>query len=656
MGTERHHPTHTGRHNPTVGRLRATGPGRGVDQETYLLGAVNKINGQFISAIDHLRNVDDIRGSFDLTADPEIEEDGLFPQVLVARMLCSPQLTEKGWEYFVNALHASENTDVLEAWFEQISKLPSPQTDNASPMTDILNLSSEFLKKVVQQNPLYQGRYPRPFFWRLGDLSQKLTDEFRGDLDDIFSETNEPMDAAMMAFFQFNDTKHDRMAWAGENGQKVDTQLAIKYDHLTRTIQDYFCYYRNRCLDTRFGLSEVDIDQVLPEDSVMLPVAVAVSFANHTDLLPAVFNALLTTNFIPGLREEAAGVIERFYLDKFNKTHSYVWERTDSNGAELYKTVSDSLEKGNDRILWSDLTGAYYSEPDLEADNLDTLLWLSNPNKFRHLRNILGSKVYTIPMTIPDVTVSISAYGEMRKDKQRDEEIQPSIDVIIHTSDACAVIIQIQPGLNYGGEKDPGRIIGIPEDLEETIKPVMANILLQVQRYVETNVFPASPVSKPEKAKPGVVKEPIVSHVVTRAERIAEYKAKPQSDKRKRIHNEVPLTEMHKRADVSVDAREFSLTLVPSEAFQKDLSDLPDQMQIRVGNALERVKHNQKMIKPLRLTNEKVKDMYSVRIGDYRIIFVRSGSGEMLITSIRPRGIAYTELSNDYAKLMAFQH
>lgn len=620
--------------------------------------ATGKTGKYFLSAIESLRTADNVGKSFDLTTDNEIPEDGNIPQVIIARMLCSRTVLENGWNYYLNSLRASEYTDFIEQFYKQFENLDPGKESGNQELENLFKLSNTLVQNLRNENPLTDGRYPRPFFWRLADADHPLTEEYRETLDEIFEPTNEPADAALLAFFGFNDKKHDRLSWKDSSGKSADPTFGKQYDHLTKTIQLYFQYYRDRCLNSKFPTAGAEPEPIFPEQSIMLPVAVAVSFADHTDLLPEVFNSLLATDFIPGLDSASAEVIGRYYRDIFDKRHPNQIRKQNQEKLCPYQIAESALINNSTSGIWENLFNRYALDPEQEAADLSSLAWLDNPNTFRKVRNYLKDKIHTVKLKSLDVTVDISAYGEPREDLQRISGITPSIDLIVTDQNESSVILQIQPG---SGINHPGRIFGIPDEYEQSAKPIIADILSEVRSYIESLEYHPQTKKPPVQRQNRVVFQCPETAIKpkTRSERMTEYAEKQNAGikrKQSRINTVAALEQSLTDPETVISKKNFHIDLELSGKYLESLSKLPQNLQEKAGAVLDSIKNNTNTSKKKLKGNSRERiNIHSVKVGDYRIIYVQTGPGKMLITDIKHRHISYEKLQADLKELERFQ-
>jgi len=612
----------------------------------------------FDANFDRLTEIDQIEKEFDdMTVLEEGREGEYLSQRRIALILCNSDYLQKGWEYFLGGLRVGEFSDQLNSTLRPLRNLDIDLLNNPEEKNNI-RLMFDLADVITKNNPLYEGIYSRHFFWDLAEAAHPLDDDYKQVLSAVFRDTNESLDVAMMAFLQYNDTKRDRMVG---KGKKADGAYGSDYDHLTKTIQLFFQDYRDRCMRARFGDLDSSSESIFPESSTLLPVAAAISFANHTDILPLAFNDLMTHDFFPGLSGEAAQVINTFYEAKFVQAHPGVLHRENAEKQMPYVLATESLQQGENKALWNQLITDYENEPEREADNLEVITWLSNPNLFRRVRNLLGDGFCTIDLGKLGLRANVGAYGERREDKQKISGIQPTIDIIITDSENRSIILQIHPGSNLGGVSDPGRIWGIPEEFEEIGKPIVADIFSQAKTYVESELYPSKPQQKLQISKPLQIPSDVPTlPKITRAQRMAEYEARQQErEKEKNLknrrgekssENEVVVSALEQAAGSFtklMEERNFSLSLIFSETFLESLKMLPEQMQRRIRKALELARHDHKMRKPIHQVEPHAPNVYSVRVGNVRIILVQSGKGEMVVTNVKKRGIVYNELSKD---------
>lgn len=639
----------------------------------------------FAMVVDRLKDVSGIEKRFNdqVTAGGGGQET-LLTARRAAKILLSPDYRLAGWNYYTQSLEISERTESLRSFHKLATRSLGILISQDDEQKRIFGLMESSVNLAEQENPIYKGRYTRDFFWRLAAEGQPISSALMQDLDSIYEETNDPEDVAMMVFLQHSDvagttltlgggvgrvvyskdTGAGRVTWRDNRGRGVDSNLTTNYNGLVSTVRGYFGYYRDRCLQRKLWNGAFNGGAVFPEKSLMLPVAVAVSFANHTDLFPSTFNDLVDNNLFPGLGDEAAVAIKDHYRTVFFERHADVLARRDNQGRNPYRLAEESWENGDRLEVWRGLVHNYNLEPDIEAGDIEQLYVLSSRNAFRHFRNRLQSGVHAVSIG-NGVLVDVSAYGEQKVDLQRTDQIQPSVDLTIIDAQGRAAMVQILPGKVLGGAKDPGFVMGVPEEYQEVAKPVLADILTRAKQQVEGGAFvnKKEPLPQPPKGKASPtqsVSGKAVLPLKTRAQRMAEYEARQANVlKRKQLATQVVTRDGEKETtaqEARVDQRQFALEVVESPLFLEHLGKLPEDMRVRVVEAIERAEHEEKMIKPLLADELKPGSpkLFSIRVGDWRIKLVHLEKGKMLATGVLPRGIVYEKFEEDVRELKRF--
>ena len=556
----------------------------------------------------------------------------------LTQALVSPAFQEESWNYFHDALHAIVDAKDINHFFapfwEEMPKLL--QEHGLENQADVLH---NFFNRLETENPVSGGDYDqKDFFWTLANYERKSTLEQQTTmLDSALQEASEPNDILLAGLLLYLDNRIGNLDLVkGEN--------ISGYQSLMSAVKRYFADYRTRVLDARFSDAAETITTVFPEGSVMLPVAIATSLATHVDWLPSVFDNLLKNNLVPGLTPDSQETLSAFYEQTYLAKHPGILETPDDAGEVAYQLVRDAYKAQTSFPFLQAQAAEYNTQQQTTEDNHTEISWLKDKKKFDSVRKALLGLIREVSSE-NGITFDITSQEQ-------------TIDLLVYNQQTLAAFaIQID---------QEGRVVGIPEDMEADVMPYIHHLFVQAQEYIETNVFSRSQEKKQPTVPslPGRRQSSVETPVtLTREQRMAEYQErKNRMLKRKQLRDAESIHIQQESAAMPAQqeaGKSFSLTLIPSPEYEEQLQKLaemnPNILNL-VAEARNKITNGEKKLKKLGSEFQKPGSptTYAVRINGIgnkgaRIKLVQSPNrGELIITSIDLRGVAYDELEKDF--------